>query len=415
MIAPADDLAVLERDNPEARLTLPKRYLGRQPIVDEKSRLCGYELLFREGPARQYSGDPGQATQQMVDYWRMLMPEPDRTLAFVKCKCAALLEGVVTVLPPSSTVLEILDDIEPNPALLSACRVLRKQGYRFALDDFSPVGSRTPFLELTDYVRIDYRASDARARREINAMLSGSWALRVAEKIESEAEMRQAQSEGCMLFQGYFFSRPVLLSSPRVPQNRLIYLRLLAALQQVPSELDEVESLVSSDATLCYRVLRLANSAMQGRLNSVSSVREALLVVGDDAVRRMVTVALAGVLSGHRPPALVSMALARARFCELLAPTLSQPPQHLYLLGILSLLDALLELPMQRILKTLPLDNDMKAALTDQSGPLELMRLLEVCDWERCEFLCEPLGLTESAVATMYVESLRWAANALQP
>jgi c-di-GMP-related signal transduction protein len=417
MIAPADDLAVLERDNPEARLTLPTRYLGRQPIVDEKSRLCGYELLFRESPTSQYSGD--QATQQMVDYWQMLMPEPDRTLAFVKCRRAALLEGVVSILPPSSTVLEILDDIEPDPALLSACRALRKQGYRFALDDFSPVRSRAPFLELTDYVRIDYRASDARARREINGMLAGSWALRVAEKIESEAEMRQAQSEGCMLFQGYFFSRPALLTSPKLPQNRLIYLRLLAALQQVPSDLDEVESLVLSDATLCYRVLRLANSAMQGRLNSVSSVREALLVVGDDAVRRMVTVALAGVLSGHRPPALVSMALVRARFCELLAPTLSQPPRQLYLLGILSLLDTLLEMSMHRILKTLPLNNDMKAALTNPGGPLgsalELMRLLEVCDWGRCEILCKPLGLTESAVAAMYVESLRWAASALQP
>jgi c-di-GMP-related signal transduction protein len=136
-------------------------------------------------------------------------------------------------------------------------------------------------------------------------------------------------------------------------------------------------------------------------------------------VRRMVTVALAGVLSGHRPPALVSMALARARFCELLAPALSKQPQHLYLLGMLSLLDALLETPMQRILKTLPVHFEMKAALMGQPGTLgsalELVRSLEACDWERCETLREPTGLTESAIAAMYVESLRWAANALQP
>lgn len=410
---------VLEQDNAAVLPAPPTRYLGRQPIVDEKSRLCGYELLFREGVVNEFSGDAEQATREVVDTWMMLMPEPDPTPAFVNCTRAALLEGVVAMLPPQSTVLEILEDIEPDPALLSACRSLRKQGYRFALDDFSPLGSRAPFLELADYVKIDYRATGARDRREIDAMMSGSWALRIAEKIETEAEMREAHGEGCMLFQGYFFARPVLLSSLKLPQNRLVYLRLLAALQQVPADLDEVDSLVSSDATLCYRVLRLANSAMQGRSGIVSSVRDALLVVGDDAVRRMVTVALAGVLSGYRPPALVSMALARARFCERLAPALAEDPQQLYLLGMLSLLDALLETPMQRILKTLPLPCAMKAALLGEPGTLasalELVRSLEVCDWARCEVLRAGAGLTESDVAALYVESLRWAANALQP
>jgi c-di-GMP-related signal transduction protein len=419
MTAREHDPAVLEQDKSPIQPALPTHYLGRQPIVDEKSRLCGYELLFREGEMNRFSGNPEQATREVVDYWLMLMPEPDQTLAFVNCTRAALMEGVVTILPPASTVLEILEDVEPDPALLSACRALRKQGYRFALDDFSPVPSRAPLFELADYVKIDYRATDARARREIDAMMAGSWALRIAEKIESEAEMRMAHSEGCMLFQGYFFARPVLLSSQKIPQNRLVYLRLLAALQQIPSDLSEVDSLVSSDATLCYRVLRLANSAMQGRLAVVSSVRDALLVVGDDAVRRMVTVALAGVLSGQRPPALVSMALARARFCELLAPRLWQEPQQLYLLGMLSLLDALLETPMHRILKTLPLACEMKAALVGEPGPLtsalELLRSLEICDWGGCEGLRERFGLGESDVAAMYVESLRWAANALQP
>jgi c-di-GMP-related signal transduction protein len=419
MTAQAQEPAVQELDNSAAQTILPTRYLGRQPIVDEKSRLCGYHLLFRASEINRFSGDPDQATQRVVDDWLMLMPDSDRTLTFVNCTRAALMDGVVTMLPPANTVLEILEDIEPDPALLSACRALRRQGYRFALDGFSPLRSRAPFVELADYVKIDFRASDARIRREIDAMLSGSWALRIAEKIETEAEMRQALSEGCMLFQGYFFSRPVLVSSPRVPQNRLVYLRLLAALQLVPANLDEVESLVLSDAMLCYRVLRLANSAMQGRVRAVSSVREALLVVGDDAVRRMVTVALAGVLSGHRPPALVSMALVRARFCELLAPALAQPAQQLYLLGILSLLDALLEVPMHRILKSLPLHWEMKEALLGEPGPLsaplELVRSLEACDWVRCETLREPTGLSESTIAAMYVDSLRWAANALQP
>jgi c-di-GMP-related signal transduction protein len=415
----AYDPAVREPDNPEARPSLPTRYLGRQPIVDEKSRLCGYELLFREGDIDHFSGDSELATQQVVDYWMMLMPEPGQTLAFVNCTRTAILDGTVGILPPASTVLELPEGMMPDPILLSACHGLRKLGFRFALDHFAPLRSRAPLLELSDYVKIDFRASDARMRREVNAMLSGSWALRIAERIESEAEMRQAQAEGCMLFQGYFFSRPVLLSSRGLPQNRLVYLRLLAALQQVPAELDDVDALVSSDVTLCYRVLRLANSALQERLGSVSSVREALLVVGDDAMRRMVTVALAGVLSGHRPPALISMSLGRARFCELLAPALSQPGPQLYLLGILSLLDALLEMPMDRILPSLPLHPCLNEALTGQPGTaglvLELVRSLETCDWGRCETVGNSLGLAESTVAAAYLESLQWAASVLKP
>jgi EAL and modified HD-GYP domain-containing signal transduction protein len=209
-----------------------------------------------------------------------------------------------------------------------------------------------------------------------------------------------------------------MMASATPPQNRLVYLRLLAAMQEKPADLRQVESLVLSDATLCYRVLRLANSAMQGHPGVISTVREALLMVGDDAVRRMVTVALAAVLCGHRPPALVSMALARARFCELLAPGVQQDPSQFYLLGMLSLLDALLETPMPRILNALPLNYEMKAALLGEPGPLSavlaLVQSLESCDWARCEDLRQSLGLTESAVAAMYVEALGWVSRALQ-
>jgi EAL and modified HD-GYP domain-containing signal transduction protein len=397
---------------------VPARYLGRQPIVDEKSRLYGYELLFRAGLANHFSGDPELATQEVVDHWMMLMPEPDETVAFVNCTRDTLVDGLVSILSPTHTVLEILETVNPDPALMKTCADLRKQGYRFALDDFFPDPRRAPLLEIADFVKIDFRASSPAIRNDIYKMLDGSWALRIAEKIETEEEMRVARGEGCLLFQGYFFSRPVLLTTHRVPQNRLVYLRLLAALHDVPANLAEVESLVMSDASLCYRLLRLANSALQGHAGVISSVREALLLVGDDAVRRMVTVALAGVLSGHRPVPLVSMALARARFCELVAPALQQQASELYLLGILSLLDALLETPMPRILKTLPICTEMKAALLGEPGglsiALDLVRSLETCDWQQCETLRLGLGLTESAVSTMYVDSLSWVARALQ-
>ncbi|MGC2636164.1 MAG: HDOD domain-containing protein [Acidobacteriaceae bacterium] len=414
----AQDPIVPNVEYPSAGSVSPARYLGRQPIVDEKSRLYGYELLFRAGTANEFSGDPEEATQQVLDHWLMLRPEGDDTLAFVNCTRDVLMQGLVSVLSPLQTVLEILETVVPDQELLSACRTLKKNGYRIALDDFFPHPALAPLVEIADFVKIDFRALSPAVRRDIYGMLAGSWALRIAEKIETEEEMRVARSEGCMLFQGYFFSRPVLLSSRVILQNRLVYLRLLATLHEVPADIRQVESLILSDATLCYRVLRLANSALQGHAGVISSVREALLMVGDDAVRRMVTVALAGILSAHRPPALVSMALARARFCELLAPSLGQVPQQLYLLGLLSLLDALLEAPMPRILKTLPITCEMKAALLGDGGPLspalELARALESCNWHHCETLRQSLSLSESEIAARYVDSLRWAAQSLK-
>lgn len=394
-------------------LAAPTRFLGRQPIVDAKGALFGYELLFRSGASTAFSGDPEQATRAVVDQWLMLIPEANQARAFVNCTRSALMDGLVTLLPPENTVLEILEDVEPDPELIDRCQALKQQGYTIALDDFAPIPSRRPFIALADYIKIDFLASDFLVRRDIYEMAAGSQARLLAEKIETKEEMQIAQSEGCSLFQGYFFSHPLLIASRAVPQNQLVYLSLLAALNRVPPDSREIEKLILGDASLCYRVLRLANSAMQGHATTVTSVREALFLIGDDAVRRMVTVAMAGTLGGQRSTALVSMALSRARFCELLAPTLSEQPAQFYLLGILSLLDVLLETTMPRILSSLPISAAMKAALAgDESAggrALDLVRSLEYCEWQRCEEIQRLLGLAEGSIASIYVEALRWA------
>jgi EAL and modified HD-GYP domain-containing signal transduction protein len=395
----------------------PTRLLGRQPIVDQKGRLFGHELLFRSSSENAFSGDPEQATREVVDQWLMLIPGPEEGKAFVNCTRTAFLDGTCTLLPAEHTVLEVLETVEPDPPLIDCLRTLKEQGYQLALDDFVPLRSWQPLIEFADFVKIDFLASNAQVRAEIYAMSAGSPAQLLAEKIETRDQMQQAQSEGCSLFQGYFFSRPVLLSSRALPRNQLVFLRLLTALNRVPTDLAEVEGLVMSDASLCYRVLRLANSPLHFHPRAVTSVREALLLVGEDAVRRMVTVAIAAALAGDRSQALLSMALVRARFCELLAPHLSQPPSQLYLLGMLSLLDVLLGAPMARILTALPVSGAMKAALAGEDSPLtralDLVRGLEACNWQRSESIRQSLGLEESAVAAMYLESLRWTSQAL--
>ena len=393
----------------------PHRFLGRQPILDAQRRLFGYELLYRGGKSDRFSGDPDQATREVIDQWLLLIPDSGRTASFVNCTRNALVEGLVTLLPPDSTVLEILEDIDPDPDLIECCLALKKKGYRFALDGFLPHSSRARFLPFADFVKVDFQAAGYDLRREIYAMVAGSGAHLLAEKIETDIQLRIAISEGCTLFQGYFFCQPILLGLRSVPQNYSVYLKLLSVLHHSPADLRKLERIISTDASLCYRILRVANSALQGHPGMVSSIREALLMVGDDAVRKMVTVAMAGALSAQRSGALIAMALGRAQFCELLAPALGAEPAQFYLIGILSLLDVLLETPLERILETLPITPAMKASLRGDRSPasraLDLVRSLEACDWNRCEQIQLELGFAEGAIAAMYAQALRWASS----
>lgn len=408
-------------ENPMTALQTPPapvRFVGRQPIVDENGRLFGYELLSRDKPADVSPTDPEAATREIVDYWSMLLTNRREGFAFVNCTRASLVDGTVTLLPSSTTILEILEDIEPDTELLAACQALRKRGYRLALDDFTPLASRAPLLSIADFIKIDFLASDAQERREIYSMGRGTGIRWLAEKIETREERDVALSEGCSLFQGYFFSHPVTVASRALPQNHFVYLRLLAALQRHPADLPEIERLVMSDASLTYRVLRLANCALYGVSSDVTSVRGALLMVGDDAVRRIVSVAVAGALAGNRYTPLLSMALVRARFCELLAPRIGEASEELYLLGLLSLLDVLLETPIERILEALPIGPGMKSALAGKPSqglcPLQLIRCLETCDWTGCEAIIRGSDLSEDAVAGLYLEAVRWASTTLQ-
>lgn len=415
VISPSPSAASLQKPSRPSSNAAPHRFLSRQPVVYPNGHLYGYELFFRAGETDAFSGDLELATREVIDHWLMLIPETAPCAAFVNCTRAALLDGLLTLLPAESTVFEISAALDPDPELLEACLTLKNRGYRFALDNFVAQPSRAPFLELADFLKIDFLAADFQTRRAIYAMADGSPAQRIAVKIESECQMRIALSEGCSLFQGYFFSRPTLVASRAVPQNHHVYLRLLAALNESPSDLRKIEKLISADAALCYRVLRLANSALQGHPGNIATVREALLMVGDDAVRRLVTVAIAGACAACRFPALISMALSRARFSELLAPALAGDPAQFYLLGILSLLDVLLETPLSRILQTLPISPEMKAALDGDPSPLgqvlELVTSLESADWRRCQELQGALRIQEDFIAASYLASLHWAST----
>jgi len=393
----------------------PSRFLARQPILNARSEVVAYELLFRAGWENSFQGESNAATLQTMDQLIYMGIETltNNQLAFINCTREALVGKLVTVLPCRTTVLEILETIEPDAELIDACLDLRKMGYQFALDDFVLRPEMKPLIEIASYVKVDFRLSDASERREIRLMTRGSKAALLAEKVEDQEEFDVARAEGYEYFQGYFFSRPKIIANREIPPNRMNYLRLMAELTRQPLDLREVVRIVRMEASLCYRLLRLANSPMWGIRNDITSVRDAFILVGEDRFRALASVAAACVLGEGQPTALTSLSVERARFCELLAPLIGANSTEQFLIGLLSLLDTVLQTPMESIVQSLPLREEAKAALLGAANlaavPLCLIRSFESGAWGKCASAADAVGVSEETLARLYIESVQWA------
>lgn len=286
----------------------PERFFARQPILDREKQLFGYEFLFRSGTENSLCisspTESESATRRMVDNSVLYDFESlaGRGKAFLNCTRHALTSGFVTLLPARSTVLEILEDIEPDNEVLEACRRLRAQGYQFSLDDFVPRPGLERFLPYADYIKIDFRLSDCSKRAGIRRFLKGCDTRLIAEKVEEQAEFQVAVDEGFDLFQGYFFCRPDVLARNHIPSNYLSYVEILAAVTQPCFEWRSIERLVRRETSLCYRLLRVVNSANFALRHEISSIERALIVAGEEHFRKLVTVAIAAESGrGHSP------------------------------------------------------------------------------------------------------------------
>lgn len=395
------------------------RYVARQPILDLDGTVHAYELLFRSGPESVFRGDGDLATRTMFDNTVFFGME---TLtgglpAFVNCTLEALTGNLVEVLPPSLTVLEVLETVEPTPPLIEACQRLKSQGFRLALDDFIWDPKFLPLVELADYIKVDFTLSGSEERKHLLRHIHPRPIALLAEKVETQEEYAQARAEGFTLFQGYYFCRPTLLKNRNIPANGRSHLDLLRLLQDQPFDLLRVSQLVKSDAALTYRLLRLVNSPLFAVRQEVSSIHTAILAVGEAAFRQLATLAIASEFTAGQPSELMRMALVRARFCELAASHCALDPTEQYLLGMFSLLPAMLRIPMSGIVPSLPLRQEISDALLGATNhercPLGWMEAWEQADWARCDSMALSTGVDSSCLSRCAKEALDWANSTL--
>ena len=396
-------------------LALPgQRFVARQPILDHAQKVFGYELFFRNGVEDYFNADQELASRSTLDSMLLfgLNTLCDGRHAFVNCTREVLLKDLVTLLPSHQTVVEILETVEPEDRVVAACKRLKEAGYLLALDDFVPNDPRIPLVDLADIIKIDVRATRPEQRAGLVRRYGSAKCRMLAEKVEAPHEFQQARNLGFVLFQGYFFCRPELVMGREVPASRLHYLRLLEMVSRSELDLRELERMIKQETSICYRLLRYLNSPLFGFSLEIKSVRHAMAILGERELRRWVRLVGAVGAAEQKSSELVLMALARARFCELLSQQL-QSHSDLFLMGLLSVMDAILEVGMNVLLDQLPVEREIKAALLGQNStvrPLyQLMLAQESGEWEKATELARQLKVSEEEVADRWWQAMQWA------
>jgi EAL and modified HD-GYP domain-containing signal transduction protein len=395
------------------------RYVARQPILDRRGRVHGYELLFRAGPELAFCGDGDLATRTMLDNTVIFGLEKLTAglPAFVNCTREALTGELVKVLPPSMTVLEILETLEPTPDLIAACRKLKSEGFRVALDDFVWKPAMESLIELADYIKVAFVLSDQRVRAELRERLRGVSVAMLAEKVETQEDYKQACAEGYTLFQGYYFCRPILIKNRKIPANQLSYIELLQLLQSETIDVHKLADLLKRYASLTYRLLRLVNSPVAAIRQEVRSIESALVIVGEETFRRIAMLAITSELNANQPQEILRMAFVRACFCEAAAGLCALERNEQYLLGMFSMLPAMLRIPMADLVPALALRakirEAMLGAISRESSLLRWAECHERGDWERCDAIVQSYGLNRKELMRCHADAVVWSETAV--
>jgi c-di-GMP-related signal transduction protein len=362
-----------------------------------------------------HGGDADAASRSTLDSSLLVGLDVlcDGRRAFVNCTRETLVRGLVMMLPSHATVAEVLESVIVDDEVIAACERLKEAGYMIALDDFVNDDPRERLVDVADIIKVDLKLTTIE-QRDALVKRHGPWRCRMlAEKVENSEEFLDALNQGFVYFQGYFLHRPEIVATRDVPANRINYLRMLQAVSLPELDVPALEKLIKTETSVCYRLLRYLNSAMFAFRSEVRSVRHALAILGDSELRRWVRLVATVGAGQDKPSDLVLCALVRARFGELLSSHVQHGESDLFLLGLLSLIDAMLDMSMEEVLTKIPLDKEMKEVLMGHLSTLrpifQLILAHESGEWEAAKNLAEQLHVDPDAAASYYWQAQQWA------
>lgn len=394
-------------------------FIARQPIFDRSKRVVAYELLFRQGMINAYeNSDADQATLDVINNGFLLIGMGNLTgnkKAFINFTSTLLKKGVVLSLSKELVVVEILEDVVIDEELIECCRTLKDQGYTLALDDFVFKPEYLPLMDLIDIIKVDFTITTGSERFEILKKFDSGKIKFLAEKVETHEEFKEALRAGYSYFQGYFFSKPVILSTKNVQGNRLSHLGILQELSKPEIDFVKIEELIKKDVSLSYKLLRFINSAAFGFRTKVESIKHALTLLGENELARWAYIVALKDICFDKPDELIITSIIRAKFGELIAGRIGygNRAQDIFLMGMLSMIDTITGMPMETILEELPISEDIKKALLGQENTFseiyELLIAYETGEWTDFMECSQKLGFGVKDAPQLYLKSIEWA------
>ena len=394
-------------------------YVARQPIFDVNLDVYAYELLFRDGDKNCFPDiNPDEATSKILTSTHLTVGLEEITggkVAFINFHRESLMYRFPTSLDASKVIIEILESVEVDEALIKACKHIRGLGYHLALDDFDADEKWRPFLPFVNVVKFDIREMpEARIRALVPDMKAHNIKL-VAEKVETYQEFERYRDMGFDYFQGYFLARPEIVRHKGLRVSKLAMLELMAVSGVHNFDFDKINNVIEKDVSLTYLLLRFINNPLHNKRYQIKSLRHALTYLGEVEVKKFISLVALANLNDSNPSELLQQALVRAKFCEFLSVALNEqenPPTG-FLTGLLSLLDAMMRQPMEELLAKVPIDDSVKNALFGKPGKLRdclvLVKQMEIARWGAIKAFAEKHKIRQQLIHGFYNEALKWA------
>lgn len=394
-------------------------YAARQPILDVDKNLYAYELLFRDGVDNVFPDIDGDlATSRIVEGAQINFGLEDLTdgkPAFINFTLDTIVKKYPTMMSPKSMVVEILETVQPGKRLLAEVQKLKDQGYTLALDDYEHKPVWKHFFPYIDLIKIDMRDLDKDKIESIVKELSAYPKIDLlAEKVETLEEFEWCKSLGFKYFQGFFFSKPEMVKTKNLSPAQMTLAELLYETSNEDVNLPKLTQIFERDINLSYKLLRYANSSVFRRVSEISTIKQAIITLGHLELKKFLSLLFSAQVGDSKPDELLKMSMIRARFCEQLAILEgSQDIGKAFLTGMMSLIDAILDESIDKVMEQLPLATEIKSAIMDGEGKLaeflDLAKAFERGNWQEESNLEKELNLPSEKIPALYAEALNWA------
>lgn len=399
-------------------------FVARQPIFNQKEDVCGYELLYRQNNINEFPNiDGDQATADVIINSFLNIGIDDLSCGlpcFINFTENLLKQKVPTYFRPNEIVVEILENVTFSQELLDICKELKSLGYKIALDDFI-FQHQNPFakkvLEYVDIVKIDYLNTSPAIRRNLEKLVKAFRIELLAEKVETREQFEEAKRGNYSYFQGYFFSKPVIVSTQDIPASFGSYFHIIDHLSAVDPSIDQIAKLIEQDLSLSYKLLKLINSPAYRPKHKIHSIRQAIVLLGLIEIKRWIYVLAIRENTGYRkhmPEEVLRLCLTRAKMCEMIALRQAQqlPASSYFLVGMLSLMDTILSVSMDSILNKLSLGDEISDALygieNHMRDVLNLTVAIERAKWDKVDEFMKKLKLSQVMLFSIYKDSCNW-------